>query len=193
MTGFFPLPCRLTLLLSCLLPLLCACNDQNSDDPSLADEYGLQLAAYPGVNGMPSVTGLPVGGSSEVCPADKPNEYHVNFAVRANVGILPDSMSATGLKLAHAGVEPLALDIVQAETAVVTKYTTPTDWYSPVTSIDGQMPPGAKQERVLQGVAKACASNGRITANKLQVTLSLRSGAREADVSANDVELLVAQ
>ena len=81
----------------------------------------------------------------------------------------------------------------KAETAVVTKYTTPTDWYSPVTSIDGPMPPGAKQARVLQGVAKACASNGRITANKLQVTLSLRSGAREADVSANDVELLVAQ
>lgn len=194
MIKLLPLPYRrVTLLLSCLLPLLSACNDQNSDDPSLTDEYGLQLAAYPGVNGMPSLTGVLVGSSPETCPADKPNEYHVNFAVRANVGVLPDNMTATGLKLAHAGVQPLALDIVQAETAVVTKYTTPSDWYMPVSPINGQMPPGAKQERVLQGVAKVCASNGSITANKLQVTLSVRSGNRDADISASDVELVVAQ
>ena len=78
----------------------------------------------------------------------------VAFSIRGDGSGLPPAVLAQTVVLSKPGLPPVEINVSQSETGVVTRWVSASDWLSLLGSVDGNPPPGWKNEQALSGVAR---------------------------------------
>lgn len=157
-----------------LIMLLTACG--GSGDQTLTQRYALRAQAEAWENRMPSAR-FPGEGPS--CTA-----LIVAFSIRGDGSGLPPAVLAQTVVLSKPGLPPVEINVSQSETGVVTRWVSASDWLSLLGSVDGNPPPGWKNEQALSGVARGCASDNFREGDELLVEVHIVSEGEAATVEA---------